>query len=120
MVIYEDDHVFAFLDIAPRALGHTVVISKVHGRTLGETPDSEVGPLFLGVKKVADRISTVLQAEGLTIGINQGEVAGQAIGHLHVHVIPRRAGDGGGSIHTIVNNSVEANLEDIQNKLKIT
>jgi histidine triad (HIT) family protein len=117
-LIHEDEATVAFLDITPRAPGHAVVIPKVHSPSIVDLPNELVGPLFEAVKKVAERLTQALQADGLTIGMNQGSVSGQTVPHLHVHVMPRFEGDGGTSIHSAVNNPPKESLEEIQNKIK--
>lgn len=116
-VVYEDDHVLAFLDIMPRAPGHTIVIPKIHAPNLLELPDVEVAPLFAAVKKVAELVSRKLGADGITIGINQGRASGQEVDHLHVHVVPRSHGDGGGAIQSVVHNIPKESVEEIYKKL---
>lgn len=111
--IYEDGHAFAILDIAPCSAGHVMVIPKIHAVTLLDLPDSEVGPLFAAVKTVVSRIDSTLGPDGFTIGINHGDVSGQTVKHLHVHIIPRRKGDGGGSIHSVVNDPPEEDAETV-------
>jgi histidine triad (HIT) family protein len=116
-VIYEDDHVIAFLDIVPRAPGHTMVIPKTHAPNIVELPDAEVGPLFVAVKRVADILSKKLKPDGITIGINQGRASGQEVDHLHVHLMPRWRGDGGGSVQSVVNHKPKEPVEEIWKKL---
>ena len=117
-ILYEDDHVIAFLDIMPRTPGHTLVVSKDHAPTLIQLPPNEVGPLFAAVKKVTALLVEKLGSDGATIGINQGRVAGQEVDHLHVHVMPRWTGDGGGSIQSIVNvGNKGMSVEDIKKKV---
>ena len=117
-VVWEDDETIAFLDIHPLATGHTVLISKTHAATVTELPRHAVSPLFIAVQKVTGMIERVLQPEGFNIGWNHGEAGGQAVGHLHVHVIPRWKGDGGGSMHSIVRNPPRESLDEIWEKLK--
>lgn len=116
-MVFEDAHVLAFLDVQPRAPGHTLVIPKVHAATLVELPDAEVAPLFAVVKHVDRILLDKLAPDGMTIGINQGEVSGQAVPHLHVHLLPRFVGDKGSSIHTIVNNPARNSLQEMVEKL---
>ncbi len=104
-IIYEDDHAIAFLDITPRAPGHTVVIPKYHASTLVTLPDEEIAPLFRAVKKTAAVLMSALHPDGITIGINQGRASGQEVDHLHVHLMPRFHGDGGGSVQSVVHPS---------------
>ena len=117
-VLYEDEHSVVFLDIQPRVEGHVVVVPKVHAAALVDMSEEEIGPLFSGVKHAAKIVSGALKVDGLTIGINQGSVSGQTINHLHVHVFPRFKGDGGGSMHSIVNVPSVHSVEEIYKKIK--
>jgi histidine triad (HIT) family protein len=116
--VHEDDHTLAFLDISPRAPGHVMVIPKHHSPTLIDLPDEEVGPLFLAVKHMAARLMAAMKADGMTIGINQGDVSGQTVKHLHVHLMPRFEGDKGGSIHSVVLNPPTEDLDAIRARLQ--
>ncbi|MEK7624709.1 MAG: HIT family protein [Patescibacteria group bacterium] len=116
-IIYEDDRNLAILDTAPRAPGHTMVMSKIHSQTILDLPDDRLGFLFEAVKKVIKFIQEGLKPEGFTIGINHGKISGQAIDHLHVHIIPRFKDDGGSSIHSVVNNPPKESLAEIKSKL---
>jgi histidine triad (HIT) family protein len=87
--IYEDERVMAFLDIRPLSEGHSLVIPKKHYETIYDAPDEEIGRLFRVVKKVALAVKKSVNAEGITISQHNGTAAGQAVLHLHVHVIPR-------------------------------
>lgn len=100
--VYEDEHVLAFLDIFPHAVGHTVVIPKMHAENLLELPEAEIAPLYVAVQKVQAKLQAALMPEGFTVGWNHGEAAGQAVPHLHVHILPRWQADGGGSMHSVL------------------
>ncbi len=115
--IYEDEFAFAFLDINPLADGHTVIVPKIHAENIIDLPENQIGPLFLGVKKVTEAINSALKPHGFTIGINHGKVSGQVIDHLHIHVIPRFEGDGGGSIHSVVKNPPQESINAIKEKI---
>lgn len=117
VTIYEDAYVFAFLDIHPIAPGHAVVIPKKHAETILQVPDEDLGPLFEAVKKVTEMLKTGLGTNAFTIGINHGRISGQAVDHLHIHIIPRFVGDGGKSIHSVVHNPPEVPLEEMQKKI---
>lgn len=116
-IIYEDDVVVAMLDIFPRAIGHTIIVPKKHVETILELPDEQIGPVFTAVKKVTEMLKSKLNPDGFTIGINHGKVSGQAIDHLHIHIIPRFTGDGGGSIHSVVDNPPKQSLEEVIKKI---
>jgi len=92
--IHEDSAVLAFLDIGPLADGHLLVIPKEHF----ERPEQMSEEAFGGVMKVVPRLAkAVLRATGAdayNVLLNAGRAASQEVMHLHVHVIPRRHGDG--------------------------
>lgn len=117
-IIYEDEEVVAFLDIHPIAPGHAVVIPKVHAENILGLPNEKIEGLFLAVKKTTSMLNVSLKPEGFTIGINHGKVSGQAIDHIHIHVVPRWKDDGGGSIHTVVNNASTESVKEIANKIR--
>lgn len=100
--VYQDDNVLAFLDIHPCSKGHTVVIPKKHFTHLSEINDADWGTLTFGLKKAIERVEEVIKPDAMNVGINNKPIAGQAVGHVHWHIIPRFAADGGGSMHSIV------------------
>lgn len=102
--VYEDENALALLDINPRAPGHVFVIPKKHYENLLSVPEEEISGIFLAVKKVGEKLKEKLSADALSIGINNGRVSGQEIDHLHIHLIPRFKGDGGGSFQSIISN----------------
>ena len=116
--IYEDDEVRAFLDINPLSLGHTVVIPKEHTKDIIEMKSELIGPVFSGVKKATKMLAETFHAENFTIGINHGRMLGHPdIDHMHIHVIPRFEGDGGGNIHSIVNKPPDESVEDTHKRI---
>ena len=116
-IVYEDDHVVGILDIFPRTPGHTMIIPKVHSETMLDLPEEEIGPVFLAVRNMTARLQKALKPDGFTIGINHGKVSGQAIDHLHVHIMPRWHDDGGGSLHSVVGNPPKESLKDIKARI---
>ncbi len=90
--IYEDRNTLAFLDIAPAAKGHTLVIPKKHFETINQADKSTLSSLAETLKKVSSAL--INNAEGLTVLQNNKEVAGQLIPHIHFHLIPRNKNDG--------------------------
>ena len=111
--VYEDERALAFLDIYPHAKGHTVVIPKKHVETYFDLDDEQVKNFSLGVRNTMKKVQEVLQSDGFNVGWNQNEVAGQVVPHLHMHIIPRYKGDGGGSIHSIIKNPGDLSVEDV-------
>lgn len=117
--VYEDDAVFAFLDIYPASEGHTLVAPKKHFNNFTDMSAEDVASLFEAARKITAAVEKALSAEGSNIGINNGEVAGQEIPHVHVHVIPRRRGDGGRGIKSIVWTEPDTNnLKEVAEKIR--
>ena len=100
--VYDDDNAFAFLDINPRNPGHTIVIPKKHADTILELSLEETGDLFISVRKVAGKVMAGTKAQGLSISQSNGKAAGQVIGHVHVHVIPRFINEGPAGLESIL------------------
>ena len=116
--IYEDGETLAFLDANPSSPGHTLVVPKEHKTTLLDLNDSEVAALFRTVKKVMEMIKKNLKPEGFNIGINHGQVAGQRVPHLHVHIIPRFKDDKGGMVQMVVSNKPKEDNASLAKKIK--
>jgi histidine triad (HIT) family protein len=91
--VYENSSTFAFLDINPISQGHTLVLPKKHVKKLSEAPPDVLSRVTRVLQKVTRAIEDSLNPEGLNIFVNQGEVAGQVIPHLHIHIVPRSKDD---------------------------
>lgn len=90
--VYEDDKVLAFLDIMPRSPGHTLVLPKAHARNILDIGADDLAHVVTTAQRVARAAMNVFSADGITIQqFNEG-AGGQVVFHLHVHVIPRKAG----------------------------
>jgi histidine triad (HIT) family protein len=90
--VYEDDKTFAFLDIMPRAMGHTLVIPKAPVRTFLDIDPDDLASLMRTTQTIARAAVKVFSADGLTIQQFNEPAGGQVVFHLHVHVIPRKEG----------------------------
>jgi histidine triad (HIT) family protein len=90
--VYEDDKVLAFLDIMPRAPGHTLVLPKAPARNLLDATPDDLAAVSRAAQKVAKAAMTVFGADGITVQQFNENAGGQVVFHLHVHVIPRKAG----------------------------
>lgn len=90
--VFEDDNMFVFLDHRPLFLGHCLLITKRHMPTLADIPSSLVCVVFDNVRIVAIAVQSVMNADGTFIAINN--VVSQSVPHFHVHIVPRRRGDG--------------------------
>ncbi len=90
--VYEDDRAFAFLDIMPRAPGHTLVLPKAPARNILDCPADDLAHVAKVTQKIAQAAMKVFAADGITVQqFNEG-AGGQVVFHLHVHIIPRKAG----------------------------
>ena len=83
----------AFADIYPISKGHFLVVPKCHVGSLFELTESERAAVWALAGKVRAMLNKKYRPSGFNIGLNDGAAAGQTIGHAHVHVIPRYAGD---------------------------
>ena len=90
--VYEDDKTFAFLDIMPRAPGHTLVVPKAPVRTFLDISQPDLAHLMNVVQKIARTAKTVFNADGITLQQFNEAAGGQVVFHLHFHVIPRKDG----------------------------
>ena len=117
-IIYQGDEAVAFLDIYPCTPGHTLVIPRAHYATLSEMPPEEAGRLFQAAAVVAAKVQATLGTAGFNLGVNNGKAAGQEVFHVHVHIIPRYANDGGGSMKSVAHFKGKDTLEQIAAKLR--
>jgi histidine triad (HIT) family protein len=90
--VYEDDGLVAFLDHRPLFPGHVLVVPRAHHETLADLPADSVEPLFLGARLLSRAVEEAMEAEGSFVAINNK--VSQSVPHLHVHVVPRKKGDG--------------------------
>lgn len=90
--VFEDGETFAFLDINPLFPGHVLVAPKPHFATLYDVPAERVGSLFQVAQLLGKAVESALEADGTFVAINNR--VSQTVPHLHIHVIPRRRGDG--------------------------
>jgi histidine triad (HIT) family protein len=90
--VYEDDKAFAFLDIMPRAPGHTLVLPKAPARNILDIAPDDLAYVAKVAQKIAKAGMKAFGADGVTVQqFNEG-AGGQVVFHLHVHVIPRKEG----------------------------
>lgn len=88
--IYEDDDFIAFMDISPLTEGHFLIVPRGHYEFLEDVPDQILAKVLPLAKKLSNAAMVGLGVEGFNLLQNNGEGAGQAVGHWHMHVIPRR------------------------------
>lgn len=90
--VYENDRVFAFLDINPVSEGHTLVIPKAHATDLAAGSVEDAQALMEAIHLLAPKIVQAMGGDGYNLGMNHGESAGQIVMHTHLHIMPRKAG----------------------------
>lgn len=92
--IYEDDKTLAFLDIADDYVGHTLVIPKNHCTNILDASAEDVTAVFNTVQKIAKHYTQKCGFDGVNLINASGISAQQTVFHLHIHIIPRKTGDG--------------------------
>ncbi len=93
--VYEDEHVLAFLDVAPLSKGHTLLIPKQTASSLHELSEESSAALGVALVKVAKAVVKATGANAYNILQNNGKLAHQAVFHVHFHIIPSyEANDG--------------------------
>jgi histidine triad (HIT) family protein len=91
-IVFEDAISVAFLDYRPLFAGHCLLIPKAHYATLADLPEDLVGPLFLNAQHLTKAVESAMNAEGSFVGMNN--VVSQSVPHFHIHIVPRKKGDG--------------------------
>jgi histidine triad (HIT) family protein len=91
-VVFDDDISIAFLDKRPLFPGHTLLIPRQHLETLNDLPSEITGRFFTNAKLLASTVERAMEAEGTFVAINNK--VSQSVSHLHIHIVPRRKGDG--------------------------
>jgi histidine triad (HIT) family protein len=87
--VYEDAHVFAFLDIGPLSRGHTLVIPKEEKVTLDQLSDDAAAALGRALPRICRAVMKATGASAFNVLQNNGPLAHQAVPHVHFHIIPR-------------------------------
>jgi histidine triad (HIT) family protein len=88
--VYEDEKTLAFLDIMPRAPGHTLVLPKTPARNILDVAPADLAHVMKVAQKIAQAGMKAFGADGVTIQQFNESAGGQVVFHLHVHVIPRK------------------------------
>lgn len=91
--VYENDYVYAFLDISQVSKGHTLLIPKTPSPNIYETDAETMKHIGEALPNVANAIKKTFNPDGLNIIQNNGEYASQSVFHIHFHLIPRYKND---------------------------
>jgi len=95
-MVYEDEHTVAFMDAGQVNPGHVIVATRRQVETILELDDELAGALFRSVARVARAVEAAFHPEGITVLQANRPAGWQTVPHVHVHVLPRHAGDGVG------------------------
>jgi histidine triad (HIT) family protein len=96
-LVYEDERVFAFMDIQPVVRGHVLVVPRAHAPSLADLDSEDGAAVFeIGRRAGAALRASGLRCEGVNLFVADGEAAGQDVFHVHLHAIPRHEDDGFG------------------------
>jgi len=91
--VYEDEDTFVMMDIMPRAAGHCLVLPKAPARNIFDIDEASLAAVAATTRKVAAAAKQAFDADGVTIQQFNEAAGGQVVFHLHVHIIPRKAGE---------------------------
>lgn len=91
-MVFEDTSSLAFLDHRPMFHGHVLLATREHIETLGDLPAALIQPFFANAQMLARAVEKAMDAEGTFVAINNR--VSQSVPHLHIHIVPRRKGDG--------------------------
>ncbi|NQD94834.1 HIT family protein [Pseudomonas sp. CrR25] len=115
--LYEDDDVLAFLDLFPQAVGHTLVIPKrAAARNILDIEADELCQVMRVTQRLTRALVDELQPDGVQVAQFNGAPAGQTVFHIHLHIVPRFAGQGLG-MHASQKGD-PAELEALQARLR--
>lgn len=117
-ILAANETCLSFLDAEPLAPGHMLVVPKKHFLDILLAPAETAGDLMKLTKRITAALNEVIRPDGFTIGINHGRAAGQAVPHLHLHIVPRFNGDGGKSIHGALAGLAARPVSEIGQKIK--
>jgi histidine triad (HIT) family protein len=100
-VIVQNEKATALLDAFPLAAGHSLVVPKSHYAKVQQMGKQDAMAVFEIVWKLVGAVETGSKVNASTIAIHNGSEAGQEVPHVHVHIVPRKRGDGAGAIHSM-------------------
>lgn len=112
-VVKQNEKAMAFLDAFPLAAGHMLVIPKSHYARVQDMDGPDALAVFSLVREVAGKVESAAGATASTIAIHNGKDAGQEVMHVHVHIIPRKPGDGAGPVHSMFHNRPKLSAQEM-------
>lgn len=112
-IIMQDEKSIAFLDAFPLAEGHALVIPKTHFANFQDMDSDLVKSVTNTLWMIIPAIEKAANSTASTIAIHNGKDAGQEIGHVHIHIIPRKKGDGASTVHSMFKNRPKVNIQQM-------
>lgn len=100
-VIKQNDRALAFLDAFPLAAGHALVVPKTHYAKVQDMTGEDSSAVFALAHEIVGKVESAAGTSASLLAVHNGKDAGQEVPHVHVHVIPRRPGDGAGPVHSM-------------------
>ena len=92
-IVYQDSSAIAFFPLAPVTEGHTLVVPRVHARTLLDIEPTSAGALMIAATGVARMLQRALQPDGMTLFQTNERAGWQSVFHVHLHLVPRWKND---------------------------
>ena len=117
--VFRDETFLAFLDYRPLAIGHVLLVPIAHYPTLADAPDEAMAGLAVRAKRLSKAIMRAMNAEGSFLALNN--VVSQSVPHVHLHIVPRRKGDGvfsAGYIWKRASYRDDAEREDVAGRIR--
>lgn len=115
-IVFEDAISIAFLDYRPLFPGHCLLVTREHYATLLDLPKPLIGPLFTNAQLLAGTVQETMQADGTFVAMNN--VISQSVPHFHIHIVPRKQGDGLRGFFWPRQKMSEEELRTVQEKLR--
>jgi histidine triad (HIT) family protein len=112
-VVKQNDRAVAFLDAFPLAPGHTLVVPKAHYAKVQDMAGEDATAVFALVHELTKAVESAAGVAASPIAVHNGSEAGQEVPHVHVHIIPRRRGDGAGPVHSMFKNRPKLSAEEM-------
>ena len=112
-VIKQNEKAIAFLDAFPLAAGHALVIPRSHYPKVQDMAPADVQAVFQLAHEITGRVESATGAPASTIAVHNGREAGQEVPHMHIHIVPRKQGDGAGPIHSMFKNRPKLSAQEM-------
>jgi histidine triad (HIT) family protein len=113
-IMIQNEKAMAMLDAFPLAVGHTLIIPKSHYTKIQDMGRDDAMAMFEITWKIVSNVESGSEVNASTIAIHNGKEAGQEIPHVHVHIVPRKIGDGAGAIHSMFKNKPKLSPEHME------